>query len=597
MAGTTDITQTRACYVCQSVTSTGPGESELNALETVAVRSIADGSLALIAPTGQVFRWDDTSLLPPGPPLNPTVVLPWGQSLIMMGRWLLVAPGPNPIDIFYNFLEALPLQSTLTPEYGALEAALQQSTLRIINGDISDHGLPPNGYTGLTLHNQQVFYSPIGGPIIPMVQRARLQIIAADVSVGNEPVTVADDPVTDSTVVTVHRSSVIGPTGPVGPTGPFGGPTGPTGATGPSGGPIGPTGPTGPTGVTGPTGIGVTGPTGATGPAGTGSANLVGPITALPSITPTGSGKIYICNDAPLGYIDNPLTSTWQSFRARLVEPPPLVGLYTSISAGITVDQLGPALVASMKVFARSQYITALIPSVFPSVWSVELEALWEPIYGLDYPQFFLGITDATTVYATGMVRAAGSSGVICTSGPIGGGYGLEAFSTVDETTVLGEQTLRFRVLSDGNMLHQQFSIDGFTWYDRQIRALPAGLAAHGFGFINTNAGGSTYQKAVVTKHKYAIPPQWNVTGMTGNGVPIVVTIDGVSTLRNGDMVSIYGVTGNTAANTGTTGSWSGGSFAGAAWISDVSGQNFTLTGLTGNGAWAGGGKVTLLSR
>jgi hypothetical protein len=269
------------------------------------------------------------------------------------------------------------------------------------------------------------------------------------------------------------------------------------------------------------------------------------------------------------------------------------------VHAAISIQQAGPSLFAAMIDNTANVLAAALTPGTLTGAWAVELEAMWEPMYGLTFPQMFVAVATATTAYTIGVLEATSSMGIICTNGTLGAAPNLETYVTTDEYVqqILGERVLRARILSDGNLLHQQYSVDGYSWYDRQIRVIPASLTQYGFGVANTGSA-SPYVKGIITKNKLTAlaAQQWTITAMTGNGVPIVVTAVG-HTLRPGDMVSIYGSTGNTAANTGTTGSYAAGNFAGAAWVSAVVGNTFTLANSTGNGAWVSGGTVTLVSR
>jgi len=201
MAGTTEITQVKASFICQSVRSTGVGESRLNALECVGVDSIAEGAIAEMASTHDMYRWDSASIAAPGA----SVVIPLGQSLGTPGRWVLVA-GTTPTSAYYQYMQGVPLASTLTPVSGAAVAAVQQNTLRIKNGNITDGGVYPIGYTQLTLHNQQVFYTDVDGSTVAENQRARLRFVASD-SASSTPVHVADEATTDSTVVTIYSAT------------------------------------------------------------------------------------------------------------------------------------------------------------------------------------------------------------------------------------------------------------------------------------------------------------------------------------------------------------------------------------------------------
>jgi len=201
MAGTPDITQVKASYICQSVHSTGVGESKLNALECIEVDAIAEGSIAEIAPTQDIYRWDPASLAAPGA----TVVIPLGQALGTPGRWVLVA-GTTPTSAYYQYINGIPLSSTLIPSSGIPVAAIQQSTLTFKNGDITDNGVNPTGFTQLTLHNQQVWFTDILGATVAENKRARIRFVASDITPANVPVDVKDEPATDTTVVTIYRS-------------------------------------------------------------------------------------------------------------------------------------------------------------------------------------------------------------------------------------------------------------------------------------------------------------------------------------------------------------------------------------------------------
>jgi hypothetical protein len=79
------------------------------------------------------------------------------------------------------------------------------------------------------------------------------------------------------------------------------------------------------------------------------------------------------------------------------------------------------------------------------------------------------------------------------------------------------------------------------------------------------------------------MPGPWNtVTGTTGNGVsPIVITLGAGHPFKVGDVVSVAGIVGNTAANQAFV------------IVSAVTGTTITIPG-TGNGAWASGGSVTM---
>ena len=205
MAGTSSITQVKPSYVCQSVYSTGVGESRLNALDSIEVDAISEGSIAEIGPTQDLYRWAPSSVAAPTPPgPSPSVVIPRGQPLATPGRWILVSSS-SPASVFYQFIEAEPLATTLLPEHDPVVAAIQQSTLFIENGDIIDVGVPPLGYTKLTLNNQQIWYTDVLGSTVAMNRRARIRFVSHPAAAAT-PVIVTDEPATDTTVVTLYSA-------------------------------------------------------------------------------------------------------------------------------------------------------------------------------------------------------------------------------------------------------------------------------------------------------------------------------------------------------------------------------------------------------
>jgi len=202
VSGTTQVTQQTLSYVVQTVGSTGLGESPFNALETIDVTGVADDTLARVETTDTTYRWYQNSL---AAPVLPTVVIPLGQPIGTPGRWILVTGG-GPSPSYYQFVESLSLLATLLPEYGGITTVPQQNTLQFLNGDLSNTGVYPTGKSILTLHYQQIFFTPFAGVAASQPKRARLQFVAAGVNPSNVPVIVTDDAATDSTVVTVYRS-------------------------------------------------------------------------------------------------------------------------------------------------------------------------------------------------------------------------------------------------------------------------------------------------------------------------------------------------------------------------------------------------------
>jgi hypothetical protein len=93
----------------------------------------------------------------------------------------------------------------------------------------------------------------------------------------------------------------------------------------------------------------------------------------------------------------------------------------------------------------------------------------------------------------------------------------------------------------------------------------------------------TSWNPPYVYRVDFAMPGPWNtVTGTTGNGVsPIVITTGAGHPFKVGDVVSVSGIVGNTAANQAFV------------IVSAVAGTTITIPG-TGNGAWSSGGSVTM---
>jgi hypothetical protein len=163
-----------------------------------------------------------------------------------------------------------------------------------------------------------------------------------------------------------------------------------------------------------------------------------------------------------------------------------------------------------------------------------------------------------------------------------------------------GTSRVHMRLLNDGMFLHLQYSANGFDWSDWNAQLSPENFSWYGFWIgSETNIGSNAWVEVVVSTQTLAIPQQYAVTASTGAGVPVVVTI-GPHTILPGDMVSVYGMTGNTAANSSVP----PGSYTGCTLVTAVTATTITLGQqangggtITGNGTWTGGGTITLLTR
>lgn len=98
---------------------------------------------------------------------------------------------------------------------------------------------------------------------------------------------------------------------------------------------------------------------------------------------------------------------------------------------------------------------------------------------------------------------------------------------------------------------------------------------------VDSGAAGQPRVDIPWIENNNATPVIETVSGAT-NATPIVLTVTG-TTLVTGDFVHVTGVGGNTAAN---------GTFE-----VSVAGNNVTLIGSAGNGAYTSGGKIRKLSK
>jgi hypothetical protein len=154
---------------------------------------------------------------------------------------------------------------------------------------------------------------------------------------------------------------------------------------------------------------------------------------------------------------------------------------------------------------------------------------------------------------------------------------------------------LRFRLLNDGTNLHFQVSYqDGFHWQDQYCIASPI-VSYYGFYMGETSSGQSWCQALIYENNLTAITTaQVAITGATF-ATPIVITAVGHN-FKNGDLVAVHGVGGNTAANSGTSVTGQGVNYS--AWpIQVLSSSTFSLVGSVGNAAYTSGGNATLVGR
>jgi hypothetical protein len=385
------------------------------------------------------------------------------------------------------------------------------------------------------------------------------------------------------------------------------GPIGPVGNTGPVGS-VGNTGPIGPVGNTGPQGnVGNTGPIGNTGPGG-GSGATSG--SALNRPAASGSGKLYFSTDIPTFYYDNPSTTKWQQFASEYMPSTVTAAQYTTVGnlnlvqyadsiRAISTSQTSIANCAlTQQNIGSAGYPASLAANVS---WKITLTASFNyPLvtYGEVGVMVSNGITSGTSVAYGIWFSSWGANAPYVLQGEFT--VGGNRVGTPSQNNVFnmlyGTGKFHFRLLNDGyaSHLHYQSSSDGFNWYDFLSIATPAptnGFTYYGFFIGDEYSGGQGHCMALIHSNNLSIPTQYSVTSATGSSVPVVLTI-GSHIIQPGDIVSVIGMLGNTAANCG----YGAGSFAGGLIVTAISSTTITLGTVTGNGTWSSGGVVVLLS-
>jgi hypothetical protein len=341
-------------------------------------------------------------------------------------------------------------------------------------------------------------------------------------------------------------------------------------------------------------------------PAATGGASI-GLSSARPSAT--GSGKVYYCTDIPVNYVDTGI-GTWAQFVLSQYTPtPPAVGAYT-LAGNIALYNYAD-VIRAVATRGVDDTACALIAGSLPqgSPWIVNLVATVNALIGQTYPGISCIVTNGTTVgtsvgYGALMFVGNGFFGSAMTSFTVGGQRLSAPAANVNiaQNLMGGTALIHSRILNDGNLLHFQFSSDGFHWNDIYSQASVAGLNHFGFYVAEDYGGGASgYDQALIFRNDLTAltEPQAAIATMTGNAVQPIVCGVASHSFVNGDLISISGSTGNTNANVTVGGPTS----TPYGWIvSDATPTSFTLRGPigtdpTGNGAYTGGAVATLIGR
>lgn len=332
-------------------------------------------------------------------------------------------------------------------------------------------------------------------------------------------------------------------------------------------------------------------------------------------------------------YLDAPSTGSWQKFTSEYMPSTVTAAQYTAPNGSIQLTQMAdtvractfsPSLNYNLELTQQNIGASGYPASLGQTVaWAVNLTATFN---------FPAAVSDSSIALCVFNGIAAGDFGYgimfqgqngastqppyflaekFTVNTPVGNAAsGASQYNYEGTNWALGTGRIHFRLVNDGYTLHFQYSSAGSLWLDMYSLPTPNGFTHYGFTLGSFASGGPMFCQADIASNNLSIPTQYTVTAATGNGVPIVLTVNHVAgtpstAIQVGDLVSVSGMVGNTAANSPSSAQT--GSF-GAVWmvvaVTTTSGLTTSLTLgscsptlLLGNGAWSSGGTVTLMSR
>jgi hypothetical protein len=319
----------------------------------------------------------------------------------------------------------------------------------------------------------------------------------------------------------------------------------------------------------------------------------------------TGSGEMYVCNDIPVLYIDDPTTKTWLQYTSEYIPKPPGVSTYTVVG-NMGIQSYGDSIRAMYTSTSSITNAAALTPSAAlgaSALWKVTMVATILLQFDQQYPELGVcvsnGTTSGTSVSYVASFSAQDYSGAnvqaeemiigTTTRNALIGGVNYEGWLPWH---TWGTGRAHLRLLNDGAVLHYQVGNDGFNWYDFMSTATPTpsgGFTNYGFSMQNGQGSAPNYLQSLIHENTLGTPVSYTVTGYT-NASPSVITI-GTHSIQAGDIVSINGAANglNTSTSTGA------GPFNSGVIVTSVTSSTITTTqNTTGTGAT---GTVILLSR
>lgn len=264
----------------------------------------------------------------------------------------------------------------------------------------------------------------------------------------------------------------------------------------------------------------------------------------------TGSGSLFLCTDAPLGYLDTGL-NTWMQFGTGLQgasSAPGLVSNWTVVGkAGLF--QVGDSIQAISQDGAFDMGLRAI--SSPASAWIVETD--W--ISTADWGGTRFGTVGACVT--NGLV--SGTSTGYCIDHYDSTNGWLSENVTVGTTTRAGTSSVdgtfmgalastpfRARLYSDTTNLFFQISGDGISW--RALLAggtplaLPAGLTQYGFVVGSEGTGVFANSSALIESSRQYSPKTLTITNVTATASSWTVTTSTAHGMITGDQCNLRGI-------------------------------------------------------
>ena len=139
------------------------------------------------------------------------------------------------------------------------------------------------------------------------------------------------------------------------------------------------------------------GAAGAPGSNATAGGNLSGPSTAIPAAT--GTGRIYLCDDIPASFLDDPTTSAWKTYTGGSMpgSPVPSTG-WTAIGAASVTPRGSSVMVAGGYTNKQNCILRAIPSGVNISGGPWIAEAVYDPRFtSHQYPSMGLILANGTT--------------------------------------------------------------------------------------------------------------------------------------------------------------------------------------------------------